>query len=93
LKNYLSSFDFESYILFVGGVVDTFRRDKNIDIFGIENVAEKAKKSLLEGLKEEANKKNYTRDFDISDETLNSINRRCLSWVVVEKTYPIWYNL
>ena len=72
LKNFLSSFEFESYILFVGGVADSFRIDNSIDIFGIENVNEKAKNSLLDGLREEAKKKNYTKDLQLSDETLNS---------------------
>ncbi len=72
LKNYLSSFDFESYILFVGGITNTFRINNSIDIFGIENVNERAKISLLQGLKEEAEKKSYTKDYAITDDTFNS---------------------
>lgn len=72
LKNYLSSFDFVSYILFVGGVTDTLRIDNSIDVFGIENLTEKARKNLLNGLRDEADKREYIDSDNLSEETLDS---------------------
>lgn len=41
-KNYICEFDFQTYILFLGGVPDTFRINSNLNVFGIENVNSKA---------------------------------------------------
>ena len=58
-KNYISDFDFSEYILFLGAVPDTFRIDSGLNIFQIDNVNEKAIKSVKEGLLDECHKKDY----------------------------------
>ena len=58
-KNYLSSFEFVSYILFVGGVTESFRIDNSIDIFGVENITEKSMSGLIDGLREQALRQEY----------------------------------
>src|SRR5699024_11077729 len=45
-KNYLSDFDFDGYGLFLAGVSPTFREDKTKNIFGFENVSDRAKESV-----------------------------------------------
>ena len=48
-KNYCSSFTFDYYILFLGGVSDTLRIDSTLDVFDIHNVKDKAFTSLKKG--------------------------------------------
>ncbi len=69
-KNYLSDFDFADYILFVGGVSNTFRLDDDINSFGIENVKANAQKKMIEGLKEEATAKEYIDNSNITDSNI-----------------------
>lgn len=69
-KNYLSDFEFRDFILFVGGVSNTFRVDNSIDTFGIENIKNEASKKMIEGLKEEANDKGYIDNKDITDDNI-----------------------
>lgn len=61
-KNYLSDLDFSAYILFAGGVSNTFRIDETKSIFGIENIKSNALKKVKAGLIEEANNKEYIED-------------------------------
>ena len=37
-KNYISEIDFDAYILFLGGVTESFRIDASKTSFGIENI-------------------------------------------------------
>lgn len=69
-KNFVSDFEFTEYILFVGGVSNTFRIDNTINVFGIENIKESAQKIMINGLKEEALSKKYIDDKDITDENI-----------------------
>ena len=71
-KNYLSDFEFMHYILFVGGVSDSVRIDKSLNVFGISNIAEKSKQKLIEGLKEEAYNKEYIDNQRVTDENVSS---------------------
>lgn len=71
-KNYMSEFDFTHYILFVGGVCNTFRANANVSSFDISNVTAKSKTSLIEGLREEATKKGYIDNDWITDENISS---------------------
>ena len=45
-KNYLSDLTFNYLILFMAGVPDTFRKDNSINTFGVENITDKALKSV-----------------------------------------------
>lgn len=58
-KNYCSNFNFHKYILFLGGVPDTFRNDSTKDIFDKSNIKIKALTSLKKGLKNECLTKTY----------------------------------
>ena len=70
-KNFMCDFDFEDYILFVGGVSKTVRVDDKLNSFGIENVKADAVLKISEGLKEEARKKKYIADNDITDSNVS----------------------
>lgn len=70
-KNYLSVFEFSDYILFVGGVSNTFRKDNSIVNFGISNVKNEAVKKMIEGLKEEATYKGYIDNNSITDDNID----------------------
>lgn len=70
-KNYTSDFEFSCFILFLGGVSDTFRIDKEKNSFDISNVKETALKKMKKGLKEESTSKTYIKDEDIIDENIS----------------------
>lgn len=85
-KNFLSDFEFADYILFVGGVSNTFRVDEKINSFGIENVKMNAKKKMIEGLKEEATSKEYIDNSDITDPNITSFLKKIKFVVDYKKT-------
>lgn len=84
-KNFLSCFNFAHYILFIGGVADTFRKDNSISIFGMENVNERSRKSIEIGLTEEARKKEYIDDYLITDDNINKF-LKCITFVIDDKS-------
>ncbi|MGN0182707.1 MAG: hypothetical protein ACI4DP_09925 [Candidatus Ornithomonoglobus sp.] len=75
-KNYLSDFEFTEYILFIGGVSESFRIDQSINIFGMENVKDKAKESVKKGLKEEALAKQYIDDSQVTNANVEVFLKR-----------------
>ncbi|MBC1932363.1 hypothetical protein [Listeria seeligeri] len=76
-KNFVSEFEFDSFILFVGGVSNTVRIDSTKNIFEIDNIDPKALDKLKEGLLEECDSKTYIDDADVTtekiDEFLNNV--------------------
>lgn len=81
-KNYLSSFEFEYYIIFLGGVSTTLRKDDTVVEFGISNVKDDAIKKMKDGLKEECNKKTYIDSCLITDNSINKFLEKILFVVV-----------
>ncbi|EDU36662.1 hypothetical protein [Clostridium sporogenes] len=71
LKNYISEIEFESYILFMGGVSNTVRVDNKKNVFNIDNVSDKAVKKIKEGLIEESREKQYIDENIINDKLIN----------------------
>lgn len=82
-KNYMSSLEFEDYIIFLGGVSSTVRVDADKKIFGIENVKSKSLLKLKEGLKEEGKKKTYIAGESLTDESIDNFLRK-VRFVVVD---------
>lgn len=70
-KNFISSFTFHNYILFLGGVTSSLRIDDTKNVFDVNNVKPGAKEKLIEGLREECNAKTYIDNDKIIDEILN----------------------
>lgn len=70
-KNYLSEFEFEDYILFIGGVSATVRIDNNTNVFGMENITITAQNKMIEGLEEEAKTKGYIDDTETTETNIN----------------------
>lgn len=70
-KNFISSIKFDSYILFIGGVSETFRKDNAQNVFDISNVTENALYSLINGLKDEAAKKTYIDNTLLNSKAIN----------------------
>ena len=81
-KNYISGFEFSEYILFLGAVPDTFRKDKNINVFQIDNIQEKAYKSVRAGLIEECLEKTYIDNSAVTDESIENLLKTV--WFVVD---------
>lgn len=77
-KNYLSEFDFFYYILFVGGVSASVRIDDSLAEFGISNINPTVIPKIVEGLKEEAIKKEYIENGSITDEKIEDFLSKVL---------------
>jgi hypothetical protein len=77
-KNYISDFNFDFYILFMGGVTNTLRIDQSLSSFDISNVKSSAKKNIVEGLKEEATKKEYIDNVFITCERIDQFLNKVL---------------
>jgi hypothetical protein len=94
----VSDFKFIDYIIFLGGVPDTFREDDTITVFNIDNIKEKALKSLKAGLLEECKAKEYVSPSDISEDKIAEFIK-CV-WFVIDDKEPnvvyvigyIYYN-
>lgn len=71
LKNHLSEIEFESYILFMGGISNTVRIDNEKNVFGIDNICDTAIDKLKEGLIEESREKEYIDENMINDELVS----------------------
>ena len=83
-KNYMCDFEFADYILFVGGVSSTVRVDDKLNSFGIDNVNEATVKKIIEGLKEEAESKEYINNEDITDTNITSFLNK-VTFVIDDK--------
>lgn len=84
-KNYLSDLTFRSYIIFLGGVSPTVRKDDSLNIFDISNVKDTALPKLKAGLKAEANAKTYIANADVTDENIDNFLSNVL-FVIDDKT-------
>ena len=71
-KNYMSSLSFEAYILFIGSVTGTLRKDPSLTVFDIGNVKDSAIKLIKTGLLEEGTNKEYIDNDSLTDENINS---------------------
>lgn len=88
-KNYISDFDFESFILFVGGVSNTVRVDCSKNIFKVNNIKPKALEKVKEGLIEECRTKTYINNADIIPETIGSFLEKVV--FVIDDKQPSEY--
>ena len=70
-KNYMSDLHFDFLILFLACVPANFRKDKSLTTFGIDNVSERALKSVRKGLVEECYKKTYIENEWITDANID----------------------
>ncbi|RJE47195.1 MULTISPECIES: hypothetical protein [unclassified Dehalobacter] len=75
-KNYISEFEFDNYILFLGGVSNTVRVDDKLSKFTISNVKETALANLKNGLIEECKRKTYIANEDISEEKIDKFLKK-----------------
>ena len=83
-KNYLSEIDFQAFILFLGGVSSTVRKDASKDVFDISNVKSSALDKLKSGLKDESTAKTYINNADITDTNIEEKLKKVL-FVVDDK--------
>lgn len=71
-KNYVSDFQFDKYILFLGGVTGSLRKNSDIFAFDISNVNEQAIEEIKKGLIEECQSKTYIDNKDITDTNIDN---------------------
>ena len=70
-KNYMSELSFEAYILFVGSVTGSLRKDSSIDIFGRSNIKESAIELIKNGLVEEGKDKEYIDNDTMTEKNID----------------------
>lgn len=88
-KNFLSDFSFVDYVIFMGGVPDTFRKDSSLNVFNISNIKEKALISLREGLIDECKKKEYINNLAITDVNIDKFLKEI--WFIIDDKEPQEY--
>ncbi len=86
-KNEMSDLNFDYLILFMAEVPDTFRKDRSKNTFGIDNINDKAIKSLRQGLVEEAHKrtKSYIDEEWITDYNIDAFLKK-VTFVIDDKS-------
>ena len=89
-KNYMSSFTFEAYILFIGSVTGTLRKDPSLTVFNINNVRDSAIKLITTGLQEEGVAKGYINNATLTDANINSFLDKVL-FVIDDDKKPSEY--
>lgn len=88
-KNFLSDFSFVDYVIFMGGVPETFRKDSSLNVFNISNIKEKALLSVREGLIDECEKKEYINNSAITDVNIDKFLKEI--WFIVDDKKPQEY--
>ena len=88
-KNYVSEIEFNAYILFLGGVSSTVRRDDSKNVFKIDNIEEKALGKIRNGLKQECEAKEYIESDKIKDELIAEFLGKVL--FVIDEMEPSEY--
>jgi hypothetical protein len=89
-KNYMSSLDFESYVLFIGSVTGTLRVNSELSTFDINNIKASAIPSIVEGLKEEGKVKEYINDATLTEENISAFLRK-VTFVIDNDQKPSEY--
>lgn len=89
-KNYMSTFDFATYILFIGSVSGTLRIDSAMSTFDIHNVKSTAITEIKKGLIEEGKAKGYVDNTDLTDSNITSFLNEVL-FVVDDDREPSEY--
>lgn len=85
LKNYNSEFKFDFYILCTGSVPKSLLKNPEKKTFGIEDIAKaKSVASIKEGLRQECDKKGYTKEQNITDEIIEEFLKK-VSFIIVDK--------
>ncbi|WP_068983523.1 MULTISPECIES: hypothetical protein [Lysinibacillus] len=70
-KNYLSEFEFNCFILFMGGISNSVRINPDLNVFELKNIKESAVVKIREGLIEECQAKTYIDNKDIDEQKIN----------------------
>ncbi|EGP7266076.1 hypothetical protein I0L32_002900, partial [Listeria monocytogenes] len=88
-KNFVSEFEFNSFILFAGGVSNTVRIDSTKTVFKIDNIEPNSLEKLKEGLLEECHSKTYINKHDITTQKINDFLDKVL--FVIDDKEPSEY--
>ncbi|KGX90037.1 MULTISPECIES: hypothetical protein [Pontibacillus] len=88
-KNHTSDFEFDCFVLFLGGVSTTVRTDQSKNIFDIKNITPSAYKKMKQGLLEECYDKSYIDNKNINDKELDEF--LCKVQFVVDDKKPHEY--
>ena len=88
-KNYISELQFTEYIIFLGGVPDTFRKESKYFIFQSNNINQTALSSLKDGLIDECKKKKYISEDAIVDDKIDTF--LSIVWFVIDDKSPAEY--
>ncbi|EQB1801501.1 hypothetical protein FZW78_08630 [Listeria monocytogenes] len=88
-KNFVSEFEFNSFILFAGGVSNTVRIDSTKTVFKIDNFEPNSLEKLKEGLLEECHSKTYINKHDITTQKINDFLDKVL--FVIDDKEPSEY--
>lgn len=75
-KNYISDFKFDFFIVFLGGVTGSLRKDPNLFQFDISNIKDSALKKIKAGLKSESHKKTYINNCDVTDSKIDDFLKK-----------------
>lgn len=88
-KNYISDFEFQYYILFLGGVTSSLRKDNTKNVFDISNIQDTALISMKTGLIQEGREKTYIDDAKITEENITNFLKNVL--FVIDDKVPSEY--
>lgn len=77
-KNFVSEFEFDYYIVFLGGVTSSLRKDDKLTQFDVNNIKDTALSKVEEGLLDECIKKTYINKEDISDKNIKQFLKKVL---------------
>lgn len=84
-KNYISVFEFNDFILFLGGVSTSVRINAEQNVFGLQNLKADAIKKVKDGLIEECMEKSYIKPEDIDRDNIDRFLEK-VTFVVDDKS-------
>lgn len=89
-KNYMSSIEFEAFILFLGSVTSSLRKDSTQNVFRIDNIKDTAITQIKRGLIAEGKNKTYINYNDLNDKNIDTfLNSVC--FVIDDNRKPSEY--
>lgn len=89
-KNYTSSFQFETFMLFIQSVSSSVRIDSTLNVFDVENIQPSALSLLKEGLIEEGENKEYINNDTLTDANISDFLNKII-FVINENKQPSEY--
>lgn len=86
-KNFTSEIKFDFYILFIGGVTETIRKDNSKNVFNFDNITDDSKPKIKKALIQECIDKTYVDNAKVTDTNIDNFLNEVIFVIDEMETY------